>query len=279
MSIDVHFWGTRGSYFMNGPEFQEFGGHTSCISLHHEDDLYIIDAGSGLVSFSNALTQWFHDGGIPPRKAYFFLSHLHMDHICGLPTFHPLWNPDFEAYFYCGVAHQYGGLEAVLESYFAPPFFPVPWNQFPCEKTHFDFHIGETLSPTGHSQVRTILLNHPGHASGFAFHLDGKKIVYLCDTNHDSGFLDHFIDFSENADLLIYDATFDSKKHAQYAHYGHSTWEKACEVALKAKVDQLALTHHDIFSTDAHLRLVEEAAKIIIPDAFAARCGQKLILP
>lgn len=279
MSVDIHFWGTRGSFFQNGPESHEFGGHTSCISLHHEDQIYVIDAGSGLANFSASLTQQDNEEYPSPLKGHFFLSHLHMDHICGIPTFLPFWDAKFEGHFYCGMAQEYKGLQSALNTFYTPPFFPVSWDEFPCHKIHHDFKIGEILTPTPQCHVRTILLNHPGNAVGFGFYLDDKKIVYLCDTSHGNGFLEKFIEFSDQADLLIYDATFDSKKHAKYPHFGHSTWEKGCEIALKAHIPQLALTHHDIHSTDTHLRLVEEAAQVIIPGAFTARCGQHLILP
>ena len=85
MSIDVNFWGTRGSYPQCGEEYQEFGGHTSCVSLQANGSLFIIDGGSGLGKLSTSI------GDQKIKKAHVFLSHLHMDHICGFPAFYPFW--------------------------------------------------------------------------------------------------------------------------------------------------------------------------------------------
>lgn len=279
MSIEINFWGTRGSFFKDGPDCHEFGGHTSCVSLHHGDDLFIIDAGSGLSNLGFYLEQMlspqkFEEGVV----GHFFLSHLHLDHICGFPSFHPIWDSRFEAHLYCGVGHEYGGLSSALTRFYSPPYFPVSWNDFSCHKYHYDFHIGSILHPTPNCSVETILLNHPGHGSGFAFHVGGRKIVYLCDTSHADGFFERFVIFAKEADLLIYDASYCKEQFDKIPHFGHSTWEKACELAEKADVSHLALTHHDFKKNDETLRQVESDARKRFPSVFAARCHQRLIL-
>lgn len=279
MSIDINFWGTRGSFFKNGPECHEFGGHTSCISIHHADNLYIIDGGSGLGNLGILLEEkHFKDNPTTPLTAHFFLSHLHLDHICGLANFRPVWHENFKGNFYCGIAHEYQGLKMALDRFYTPPFFPIPWSEFPCQKKHYDFTIGSILNPTPTCSVETILLNHPGDGSGFAFHLNGRKIVYLCDTSHADGFFDRFVTFAKQADLLIYDASYCADEFKVVRHFGHSTWEKACELAAKANVGQLALTHHDFLKDDECLRKIEQEAQQRFPTAFAARCNQKIIL-
>lgn len=274
MSIDVNFWGTRGSYPQCGEDYQEFGGHTSCVSLHADTNLFIIDGGSGLGKLSSFVE------GKNIKKAHLFLSHLHMDHISGFPSFRPFWQEDFEAYIYCAkeISIEFGGVEAAFNSYFTPPYFPILWQDFPSQKQYYDFSVGDTLSPEADCEVKTMLMNHPGGASGYRFSLEGKSVVYLSDTNHTDGIFDRLIEFSREADLVIYDATFSEAEHQKFPHYGHSTWEKACELAIRSDCKNLALHHHDYGKTDGELREIERQAKILFPGAFAARCGQKIVI-
>jgi len=67
----------------------------------------------------------------------------------------------------------------------------------------------------------------------------GRKIVISSDTKPDK----NLIDFSEGADILIHDATFDSELEDIANKYGHSTAFQAAEIAKQAQVKRLYLTH------------------------------------
>jgi ribonuclease BN (tRNA processing enzyme) len=274
MAINVIFWGTRGSYPQDGEAYHEFGGLTSCISIHQGRDIFILDGGSGL----GKLSSYIQEKGI--KNVHLFLSHLHMDHICGLPSFSPLWDKDFEIHIYCGkdVSAPFGGVEAALAAFYAPPYFPIPWKDFPSKRHYHDFDLGKSLHPQSTCQVDTIWLNHPGGAIGYRLNMGEKSIVYLSDTSHLEGAFERFIPFSQNAHLLIYDANFNENQFSQFSHYGHSTWEKACELARIARCDYLALHHHDYQKTDYDLRIEEQEAKALFPRAFAAKCSQRMVI-
>jgi ribonuclease Z len=70
-------------------------------------------------------------------------------------------------------------------------------------------------------------------------HRQGRKIVISGDTRP----YDKLIDFSKNADVLVHDATFDSELEDIANEYGHATAYQAAEIAKKAKVERLFLTH------------------------------------
>ena len=94
MAMEIYFWGVRGSIACSGPEYIEFGGHTSCVSVQIDDDLIIFDAGTGI-----------RDLGLLLQKkeilqATLCISHAHYDHIIGLPFFQPIWNPNFKLNMY-----------------------------------------------------------------------------------------------------------------------------------------------------------------------------------
>ncbi|MFA6621160.1 MAG: ribonuclease Z [Candidatus Caldatribacteriota bacterium] len=66
-----------------------------------------------------------------------------------------------------------------------------------------------------------------------------RKISYCTDTM----FSENAVDLSKNADLLIHEATFSNDEKQEAKKSFHSTIEDALEVARKAEVKHLVLTH------------------------------------
>jgi len=96
----------------------------------------------------------------------------------------------------------------------------------------------------------------------------GRKIVYSGDTKPD----DQLVKFSKKADVLIHEATFDSELKDISLEYGHSTAYQAAEIAKKAQVERLFLTH--ISPRYLEKKIIEnDARKIfknaIVPDDFS----------
>ena len=67
----------------------------------------------------------------------------------------------------------------------------------------------------------------------------GRKIVYSGDTTP----LEKMVKFAKDADILIHEATFDSELTDVAGEYGHTTAPQAADIAKKAKVGKLFLTH------------------------------------
>ena len=81
--MQVHFCGVRGSLPAAGKDFVRYGGHTSCLALAHDGDgapTLVLDAGTGLLQALTLLDGAPYDGTI-------LLTHLHWDHVVGLPFF------------------------------------------------------------------------------------------------------------------------------------------------------------------------------------------------
>ena len=79
----IHICGARGSTAASGAEFVRYGGHTSCVALVHDGDTVptlILDAGTGLRRATPLLAG-------QPYAGVILLSHLHWDHVHGLPFF------------------------------------------------------------------------------------------------------------------------------------------------------------------------------------------------
>jgi len=98
----------------------------------------------------------------------------------------------------------------------------------------------------------------------------GRKIVISGDTKP----YDKMISFSKDADVLIHDATFDSSLDDIAGHYGHATAFQAAEIAKKANVEKLFLTHISPRYIDKNV--LEDDARKIFKNSFVAKDFQEI---
>ena len=72
-AIKVKFWGVRGSFPI--PKLNDsFGGNTSCVEVRSSnDDLILLDMGTGLRNFGNSLLK--ENSNV--KNINVFLSHYH----------------------------------------------------------------------------------------------------------------------------------------------------------------------------------------------------------
>src|ERR1051326_5641619 len=123
----VRFWGVRGSYPISGGAAQRIGGHTSCVEVQVGGHEIILDAGTGLIP----LGQLFREGmkASPPTITILF-SHLHYDHILGLPFFEPLYQPGASLHF-AGPRLAGKSIADTLCGAITSPYFPVDLREVP----------------------------------------------------------------------------------------------------------------------------------------------------
>lgn len=267
----ITFWGTRGSYPIASPSTLQTGGRTSCVSVEWQNTLFILDAGTGLIALGDELRIKNY------TQAHLLLSHVHLDHILGIPFFKPIFHKNWTLNFYASIAAPYGGLEKVLSTCFSPPYFPLEWEKFPSRRLCHDFSEGQCLTIKGHS-VRTLSLDHPGGACGYRLELQDKSIVYLTDTKHTPALTTQFIEFCQNTDLLIYDATFTDEEFALHPDWGHSTWHAATVLAQAAGVKKLALFHHNPAHTDQQMQQILNQAVEVFPETLLSYDGLEVTL-
>lgn len=268
----IVFWGTRGSYPIANQQTIKVGGRTSCVSIEYDRHLIILDAGTGIIAL-----------GEDPRlqkykNAIILLSHVHHDHIMGIPFFKPIFDKEWSLHFYTGIAQPYGGLEKVLTTCFSPPYFPVEWEKFPSCRYYHDFSVGQSLA-LQNITVDTLCLDHPGGACGYRIVLPNTKtIVYLTDTKHNKQLSTDFIKFSQDADLLIYDSTFTDEEFVEHPDWGHSTWREATRIAKAANVKRLALFHHNPDHSDSQMKEILAQARNEFANTILSMDGLELDL-
>ena len=242
--MKIRFWGTRGSIPTPGQRTVRYGGNTACVEVRDATDhLLILDAGTGLRELGLKLN------GSGPRTMELFLSHLHWDHIQGIPFFRPAYDPKSTLRLYG--PKQQRPLRELLGLGMDDPFFPVDLDGLPVQLEVHEIESGSAIQ-VGPYRVRATALFHPAPALAYRIEADGRSLVYATDTEDPfSGQENPVIAFAAGADVLIHDAQFldaDFKPG-----WGHSTIGKALEVAQRAKVKRLVLFHHDPDRTDDDL--------------------------
>jgi len=228
-----------------------FGGNTSCVELLTGNPEYVAcDLGSGLRPFGQAAIA--RHGPAAPQTYHLFVSHVHWDHIMGLPFFGPASIPGNRLVFYGG--HE--NLEAALRRQMDPPSFPVSFDVF---RAAIDFVRLAPDVPHDVAGVRVTLKHqhHAGDSYGYRFEKGGRTIVYSTDSEHqltEPGELVAFTEFFRDADLVIFDAMYSlAEATSVKADWGHSSNIVGVELCQAAKVKELCLFHHEPALDDAAL--------------------------
>ncbi|WP_433748727.1 MBL fold metallo-hydrolase [Falsibacillus pallidus] len=111
---------------------------------------------------------------------------------------------------------------------------------------------------------------HPVPCYAMCIEAGGKKLVYTAD----SSFQESFIQFSENADVLLCECNFYGEMDGSSA--GHMNSRDAGNIAAKAEVSKLILTHLPQYG-DLN-QLADEASEIFRGEVMLASAGLKITI-
>ena len=293
----VRFWGTRGSLpvaltapelrarvvaavrgargrtlasdgdvegYVDGLDFAvagTFGGHTSCVEIETGGPDYVLcDLGSGARAFGQAALG--RHGPVVPQTYHVFMSHMHWDHIMGLPFFVPAYVPGNRIVFYGGHTE----LEFALRRQMEPPSFPVRFDAFRAriEFVHLPPGVRHQVAGMG---VTTLLQRHAGDSYGYRFEKDGRTVVYTTDSEHTlagPSEMQAFVEFFRGADLVVFDAMYSlAEAISVKADWGHSSNIVGVELCQLAGAAHLCLFHHEPASDDAAIaKLLEDTRRL-----------------
>jgi phosphoribosyl 1,2-cyclic phosphodiesterase len=263
--LRVHLCGVRGSTPAPGIDFVRYGGNTSCVALAHDDaeaPTLILDAGTGLKVASAMLADSSFAGTL-------LLTHLHWDHVLGLPFFPAGDNP--EARVHVVIPEQPSGAspESVLAQVMSPPYFPI-------EATHLRGSWSfDTIVP-GERSLEDFLVtvrevpHKGGRTFGYRIEDGHSSLAYIpdhCPTSLGPGpdglgeYHASVLELADQVDLLIHDAQLLPEELAADAGFGHAAADYAVELGRRAGAHSVVLFHHRTNRTDEEL------------DELAARLG------
>jgi phosphoribosyl 1,2-cyclic phosphodiesterase len=236
------------------------GGNTPCIEIRSGDQLLILDAGSGLRPLGQDLmTKGFAKGY---HQADFLITHTHWDHIQGFPFFVPAFIPNNIFTFHS----PFEDLSDRFDKQQHEVFFPVP-TSYMSASFKFNHITPNEWVQVGRFRVYPMRLSHPGMAYGYRVDDGEKTVVCATDSEYkrvDPGSTERYVEFFRNTDLLIFDAQYSLSEALDRPDWGHSTAIMGAELARRANVKRLALSHHDPTSSDKKIWEAKDQAEAFL---------------
>jgi phosphoribosyl 1,2-cyclic phosphodiesterase len=215
-SVRVRFYGVRGSTPCAGPEYSRYGGHSSCVAIEADNAPPILfDLGTGLRPYGVDYDGLFNGSVL--------LTHLHWDHVQGLPFFTPLHREGASLDVY-GPRQVEGALGDVFSGMMCPPYFPIQPNQLAGDVRFHD--TGDDDFPVGTAKVRSRWVRHVGPTLGFRIDWNGVSIAYVpdhgpgCNPDDPDDYVPHeMLELCDGVDLLIHDAQHTHEEYGPKRHW------------------------------------------------------------
>ena len=272
----LKFWGTRGSLPVNSPAHAKYGGNSSCVEVCFGDaasatsatgaaspaSAVLIDGGSGMRMLGEKLAKQ----GV--KDIHILISHFHNDHICGIPFFAPLFEADVTVTFHTIAKSTAQNFETALNMYMADPIYPVGTDIFDAQIIYKSHAEGAVIKLPHNMTATSHPIPHPGGCHAYRITDGQRHVVYATDTEHDPQAMNTaLVDFIKNADVLIYDCTYDDADFDRFIGFGHSTWQEGIRLCQAAQVRRLAIFHHAPERNDAALDAIAEKARRLFDGA------------
>lgn len=244
--MQITFLGTNGW-------FDTHTGATSCVFLDTKDCYIILDAGSGFYKVPSLLKE--------EKPIYLLLTHLHLDHICGLQMLPLLKNKDLTI-IVVGEKQKED-----LAKFMQLPFMPTA-KMLGLRVAELD-EIKKDLP----FKVETFELAHAVKTYGFKFFTEDKVVAY----GLDSGLCENILHLAADSDLFVCECSY---LPAQDPDFNHLNPKAAALIAKEAKVKLLALIHFkaDVYDTFEKRDLALLAAGEHFEKVFAPYDGDRITL-
>ena len=262
----VTFWGVRGSIAAPGPETVRYGGNTPCVTIEHNEQMLILDAGTGLRRLGLELIRRSKASGEDNQQLdmNMLVTHTHWDHIQGFPFFVPAYVPGNNLRIY-GPRTIDRPLEKVLRGQMDPVHFPVALGDM-----RANIHVTELRGDPieiGPFSVTYAYMNHPGVTLGYRIAVGSHVVTYATDTEPYRYLLkrsrpsedgeaygrkrdEHLVELARDADLYIADSQYAPREYEAKLGWGHTCYLDAIDIGVAAKAKRIALFSHDPMHDD-----------------------------
>ena len=270
----MRYWGVRASIPTPGESTVRYGGNTTCIEMRCDDTVILIDTGTGARAAGEKMLRE-SDG---PLSVIVVYSHLHMDHIQGLPFFGPIYEAETQFKAYCPQQEKRTSRQ-FFEWHMSNPWFPVDLKNLGAKLDFQDVVPGAQFE-VGPATVSTCPINHPGGAMAIRVDHRGHAFVQASDVEHEGTTADPLLtELSRGADFLSYDSTYvEGPEYEKHRGWGHSTWTAGLRVAEAANVGRFIAFHHDPSHDDAFMDGIARDVDAARPGSLVAQEGMLLDL-
>ncbi len=266
MSVRVQILGSRGSMPVGGSDFRRYGGDTVCVLVQMAGECILLDAGTGLMSLPREL--------MSKQALTLLLSHLHIDHLLGLPLCPYLMQPGRRLMLYSA---PHGGVDAhaALRRLFSRPLWPVSLDDLPAELVYCNL---PEATDVGGIHVETMEGVHSDGVTLFRLTGEGKRVVFVTDCTLTEAVLPEITRFARGCDLLLCDGQYSPSEWETRSGFGHNTWTAAATLADACGAKAARILHHDTAHTDDILDEAERTVRAICPSCSMAVQGEVIIL-
>ncbi len=247
----------REALIARSPHAMTYGGNTSCVEVSFGNQVFILDAGTGLRALGQKLKD---EGRDKDTGLHFFFTHFHWDHICGFPYFGPIYAPGREI----GVWSGRSDAERLLSLQMGDAHFPVKWANLPSKITCTQLPEDAPTAIAG-ATVRILPLIHPDKAYGYRIEAGGRTVCYLTDTEvskNPNKVAEIYANFVRGADVVIVDAMYGFLAYHDHINFGHSTIFNFIDFFHDVDLGELVIFHHDPMAGDPEVsRLCADARR------------------
>ena len=266
------FWGVRGSRPVSGGSYQKYGGNTACVEVSiGEHSKIIFDGGTGIVNLGTQLA------GTPGAlSADIFLSHVHWDHVWGLPYFTPFRTKGNKFRLF-GEMKEHQSVREQVAHVLQAPFFPLELKDIEGQLEFCHVSSGDTVDLANGVTVRVTHNRHPNGSLSYRLEHSGRSCCYITDTEHCPETSRRLRYFARESDVVIYDANYtdmeyDGQGGGMSRHgWGHSTWQEGVRLVKSARAKTLVVFHHDPERTDDELDEIGRQARREYKDCVVAQ--------
>lgn len=253
------FLGVRGSTPAPGVDFIRYGGHTSCIAVSadgYSAPRLVLDAGTGLRTLTGVLGGATFGGAI-------LLSHLHWDHVQGIPFFAAGDRVDSRVDVYLP-AQDGRSARDLIAQFLSPPAFPITPEGLLGKWTFTALEPGE-CDVEGFSVQAAEVAHKGGRTFAYRVASGAASLAYAPDHRPRAGMSADLLDLLAGVDVLVHDAQFLEPERALADAYGHATVADAVALAEQVGAGTLVLFHHGPGRTDAALDRIAAALDPAMP--------------
>jgi phosphoribosyl 1,2-cyclic phosphodiesterase len=271
--VQLTFYGVRGSTPSFAARNHRYGGNTASVVLTEPDEEPILfDLGTGLRLYGSTCPM---DGTFAGTA---LVTHIHWDHVQGLPFFPPVHIPGARLDVY-GPHQKEGPLTEVMDDLMRPPYFPIRASDL-----GGDIHFHDVTSDTfaiGSRKVMARPVPHVGPTVGYRVESAHASVAYISDHQAPlslDSIAESVRELTDRVDVLIHDSQYTRDEFEKKCDWGHCTIDYALRVAVEAGVKRLVMFHHDPGHSDEDIDQLARDVQALSDDVEVIAAYEGLVL-